>query len=45
MSSRNIPNIEVVSSWEFNVYDVLNYETLIITEEAIQHIEEVLING
>lgn len=45
LSSWNIPNVLFVYSWEFNVYDVLNCDTLIVTEKAIQDIEEVLING
>ena len=45
LSSWNIPNVLFVYSWEFNVYDVLNCETLIVTENALKDIEEVLING
>ena len=45
LSSWNIPNVLFVYSWEFNVYDVLNCDTLIVTEKAVQDIEEVLING
>ena len=45
VSSFNIPNVLFVYSWEFNVYDVLNCDTLIVTEKAIKDIEEVLING
>ena len=45
LSSWNIPNVLFVYSWEFNVYDVLNCDTLIVTEKAVKDIEEVLING
>ena len=45
VSSFNIPNVLFVYSWEFNVYDILNCDTLIVTEKAIKDIEEVLING
>ncbi len=45
LSSWNIPNVLFVYSWEFNVYDVLNCDTLIVTENAVKDIEEVLING
>ena len=45
ISSWNIPNVRFVYSWEFNVYDVLNCDTLIVTEKAILDIEGVLING
>ena len=45
VSSFNIPNVLFVYSWEFNVYDILNCDTLIVTENAVKDIEEVLING
>ena len=44
-SSRNIPNVSVNVANHVSVYDVLNCETLIVTENALKDIEEVLING
>lgn len=41
ISSRNIPGAEVIPYNNINVYDILKYEKLIITKEAVSHIEEV----
>lgn len=41
-SSRNIPLVKVIR-WEgLNVYDVLNYHHLVLTQETVQKIEEFL---
>ena len=45
LSSCNIQTVYFIYAWEINVYDLLNCDTLIVTEKAIQDIEEVLING
>jgi large subunit ribosomal protein L4 len=42
LSSRNIPGIKFVAAEGINVLDVLNYDLLIITKEAVTKIEEVL---
>jgi large subunit ribosomal protein L4 len=42
LSSRNIPGIKFVTAEGINVLDVLNYDLLIITKEAVTKIEEVL---
>ncbi len=41
-SAANIPNVKVVTTDEVNVYDVLKYRRLVITQDAIARIEEVL---
>jgi large subunit ribosomal protein L4 len=42
LSSRNIPGVKFVTAEGINVLDVLNYDLLIITQEAVTKIEEVL---
>ena len=34
LSSRNIPNVKVLRSEGLNVYDILNYETLVLLESS-----------
>lgn len=41
-SARNIPGIKPVRADFINVYDLLNYETLVITRDAVAMVEEVL---
>lgn len=40
-SARNIPGVTVVPVNNINVYDILKYENLMITKEAVSKIEEV----
>ncbi|MBR4111304.1 MAG: 50S ribosomal protein L4 [Clostridia bacterium] len=40
-SARNIPNVKTASVNTINTYDLLKYETLIVTKEAVEKIEEV----
>lgn len=40
LSSRNIPDVDVTTGKELNTYQVLRYDRLIITEPALQQIEE-----
>lgn len=40
-SARNIPGISVIPVNNINVYDILKYENLMITKEAVSKIEEV----
>ncbi len=41
-SARNIPDVKVLR-WEgINVYDVLNYHHLVLTQESVRRIEEFL---
>lgn len=41
MSAKNIPAVRTVLSNTINVYDMLKYDTIIITKEAVEKIEEV----
>jgi large subunit ribosomal protein L4 len=40
-SARNIQGISVIPANNINVYDLLKYEKLIITKDAVSKIEEV----
>ncbi|MBO5179689.1 MAG: 50S ribosomal protein L4 [Clostridia bacterium] len=40
-SARNIPNVKTASVNTINTYDLLKYETLVVTKEAVEKIEEV----
>lgn len=40
-SARNIPGVKVTYVNILNVYDILNYDNLIITKEAVERVEEV----
>ena len=42
LASRNLSDIKIIESHEINTYDVLNYKTIVITEEAVKMLEEVL---
>ncbi|MFC7678150.1 50S ribosomal protein L4 [Paenibacillus sp. GCM10028914] len=42
LSARNIPGVKFVAADGINVLDVLTYDQLIITKEAVQKVEEVL---
>ncbi len=41
LSIRNIKNVKAVTANAINVYDILKYETVIITKNAVSKIEEV----
>jgi len=41
LSARNIPNVKTASVGTINVYDLLKYNTLVMTKEAVAKIEEV----
>ena len=41
LSSRNIPNVQTALTNTINVYDILRYETFIVTKAAVATIEEV----
>ena len=41
LSARNIPNVRTVLSNSINVYDILKYDTMVITRDAVAQIEEV----
>ncbi|MBO8172764.1 MAG: 50S ribosomal protein L4 [Bacillaceae bacterium] len=42
LSARNIPGVTLVDAAGINVLDVLNHDKLVITQEAVQKVEEVL---
>lgn len=41
MSARNLPKVKTAQSNALNVYDVLKYNTLVVTKDAVATIEEV----
>jgi large subunit ribosomal protein L4 len=41
LSARNVPNVKTAQTNEINVYDILKYDTLVVTKEAAKTIEEV----
>ena len=41
LSGRNIPTVKVSATIEINTYDVLKYETLVVTKAAVEKLEEV----
>ena len=40
-SARNIPNVKTTSVNSLNVYDILNFDSFIITKGAVEKVEEV----
>jgi large subunit ribosomal protein L4 len=42
LSARNLPNVKVLRSEGVNVYDVMKYPCLVLTEGAVEQIEGVL---
>ncbi|MDK2821209.1 MAG: large subunit ribosomal protein [Clostridia bacterium] len=42
LSARNLPGVNFVPSEGINVYDLLAYDKLIITKDAVERIQEVL---
>ena len=41
LSGRDIPTVKVSATNEINTYDVLKYETLVVTKAAVEKLEEV----
>ena len=41
MSARNIPAVKTTMTNSLNVYDILKYDTVVITKDAVSTIEEV----
>ena len=41
LSGRNIPTVKISATNEINTYDVLKYETLVVTKAAVEKLEEV----
>lgn len=42
-SARNIPNVETLLVNTLNVYDILKYDSFIITKDAVKKVEEVFV--
>ena len=42
LSTRNLGNVKVVLPEEVNTYDVINADNMLITEKALEKLEEVL---
>ena len=42
LSARNIPNVKVIPATRLNVLDLLDARKVIMTQDALNHIEEVL---
>ena len=40
-SAANIPTVKTVSTNTINVYDILKYDTVVVTQDAVKTIEEV----
>lgn len=43
-SSRNIPNVKVIRVEGLNVYDILKFDALVMTQDSIERAQEVLKN-
>ena len=41
LSARNIPTVKTAGVNTINVYDILNHESLVVTKEAVEKIQEV----
>ena len=41
LSARNIPDAKTASTSTINVYDILKYDTLVVTQDAVATIQEV----
>lgn len=45
LSAMNLPSVGLLYSDQINVYDVLNCDSLVFTQAAVQNVEEVLLSG
>ena len=41
LSARNIPGVKTISVNNINVYDILKYDTFVVSKDVLQNIEEV----
>ena len=41
LSARNLPGVKTTLTSTINVYDVLKYDTVVVSKEAVANIEEV----
>lgn len=44
LATRNLPNVKLITYTEVNAYDVTNADNMLITETAMEKLEEVLTN-
>lgn len=42
LSARNLPDVKTIPAEQVNVYDILKYENMVATKDAIAKLEEVL---
>jgi len=40
LSSRNLPNVLVIEAQQADPYSLLRFKKIVITREAVQHLEE-----
>ena len=40
-SASNVPTVKTAQTNELNVFDVLKYDTVVVTKDAVKTIEEV----
>ena len=41
LSAKNIPGVKTALTNTINVYDILKYDTVVVSKEAVANIEEV----
>ena len=41
LSAKNIPDVKTEARNEINVYDILKYDSLVMTKDAVKALEEV----
>ena len=41
LSARNIPDVKTATADTINVYDILKYDTMVVSKEAVGTIQEV----
>ena len=41
LSARNLPKVKMAQTNTINVYDILKYDTVVVTKDAVATIEEV----
>jgi large subunit ribosomal protein L4 len=39
-AARNLPHVDVLPQQGANVYDILRRDTLVLTKDAVKHLEE-----
>ena len=41
LSARNVPDVKTTLTNAINVYDILKYDTMVVTKDAVNAIQEV----